>query len=155
MTETQDCIICKQEKPIDFFIPDKRHKNGRSRRCRKCANERAKQWKKDNHDVWFQVAQKTRRKALLKKFNLTIMDYEQQLALQDYACAVCNKPQEQEQKRLCVDYDEVGKRLRGLLCFRCKRTVTMWEKYPNNLIENPNNPAAKYILNPPQWEAGD
>lgn len=61
---------------------------------------------------------------LVKKYGITIDDFDDILAIQDGACAVCSCPEERRNpsgtiKRLVVDHDHDTGKVRGLLCHNC------------------------------------
>jgi len=45
------CIKCKESKSADLFSPDRRHTSGKQSICRKCQNERNKQYRKSNPEI--------------------------------------------------------------------------------------------------------
>lgn len=65
----------------------------------------------------------TKDRNLRKRYGITIDDYEQMLETQDYKCAICGKPHDQEAKGLQTDHNHKTGRVRGLLCLYCNRKV--------------------------------
>lgn len=69
----------------------------------------------------------------LKKFGLTVEQYEEMFILQNGVCAICGKPEVKKQattkggakktSRLCVDHDHKSGKVRGLLCYRCNTGI--------------------------------
>lgn len=61
------------------------------------------------------------RKDWLKKYGLTIEQYDSMLARQDGSCAICKstEPRMKNAGRLYVDHCHETGEVRGLLCFRC------------------------------------
>jgi hypothetical protein len=61
----------------------------------------------------------------LKKFGLTVEEYDQMMERQGKVCAICNRPphvvMNGSVKRLAVDHDHATGRVRGLLCDHCNR----------------------------------
>ena len=53
---------------------------------------------------------------LLKKFGITVAQYEELLAKQGGTCALCDKTAETEGRALAVDHDHVSGEVRGILC---------------------------------------
>lgn len=51
----------------------------------------------------------------LRKYNISITEYNELLELQDRACAICNRTGQ----RLCIDHDRRTGKVRGLLCTSC------------------------------------
>ena len=60
---------------------------------------------------------KKRNQYLLRKYGITIEQYEKALKLQNYVCAICHKPP--KTRRLAVDHCHKTKRVRGLLDMFC------------------------------------
>jgi len=66
------------------------------------------------------------RAVLLKKFGMTMADYDLMFASQKGGCAICGRTQKQW---LSVDHDHASGRVRGLLCTRCNLALGFYEKY--------------------------
>jgi recombination endonuclease VII len=79
------------------------------------------------HDDWVKKnperASQLLTKSQLKKFGLTIEDYERLLASQNGVCAICHGPPNDGRKRLAVDHDHTTGEVRGLLCNSCNLTL--------------------------------
>lgn len=96
--------------------------------CRPCRNAKTAQWKKDNPVRHRQLieAQSARARGLwqqhrgLRKYGLTLDDYDSLLISQGGTCATCpTRPEENPRGRLFVDHDHTTGVVRGLLCSRC------------------------------------
>ena len=59
---------------------------------------------------------------LLRKFGITIDDYECMLDEQGGGCAICGDPPP-ENGSLHVDHDHVTGEVRGLLCIKCNNAI--------------------------------
>lgn len=64
----------------------------------------------------------------LRRFGITIEQYDQKLAVQNGVCAICNKEETQKGrgglvKYLAVDHDHKTGKIRGLLCARCNHRI--------------------------------
>jgi hypothetical protein len=75
----------------------------------------------------------------LKRMGLTSERFGQMLETQEYACAMCRTPFEEDQ-RICIDHDHAccppstptrccGKCVRGLLCLTCNIALGYIEAY--------------------------
>jgi hypothetical protein len=86
-------------------------------------NEHAKRYRLANPERWSEI----RRRSRLKKFGITVDQYDAIMELQGDACGICRKPA--VGRRLAVDHDHnccpgsfsCGKCIRGLLCSQCNR----------------------------------
>lgn len=111
------CLICGQEyKPT----------NPSQKWCIRCAPDmvaglsriRAALWYKE-HPEEVKAGAKYKH---LKKYGMTIAQYEGMLASQGDKCAVCGKPVNTINGRvvkMAVDHDHKTGRVRGLLCYSC------------------------------------
>ena len=59
----------------------------------------------------------------LRKYGMTVEQYEKMLANQGGVCAICKKPTKSG-KRLAIDHCHDTGHIRGLLCFRCNFGLT-------------------------------
>ena len=83
------------------------------------------------------------RAATLKsKFGLTVAEYEQIFTAQGGMCAICQKPP--KKNRLSVDHRHADGVLRGLLCWKCNRSIGGFADDPVRLRR-----AADYLDSPP------
>lgn len=89
--------------------------------CRACHKLEARMWRRKNPK-----SDKRKRNWHLKKYSLTIDQYDCMLRAQNGVCAICKRPP--TKKRLAVDHDHLTGRNRGLLCGLCNR-------YLMNLID--------------------
>jgi hypothetical protein len=71
---------------------------GYSSRCKKC------------------IVEAGRPSYYMKKYGITVEDYNRMFISQGGNCAICNKPDE---RRLCVDHDHDTGKVRELLCNHC------------------------------------
>lgn len=58
----------------------------------------------------------------LKKYNLSLSEYNHMVFKQNNKCAICGneaKGMQHKKDRLCVDHDKDTKKVRGLLCGHC------------------------------------
>ena len=70
-----------------------------------------------------------RRLDLQKKYGVTVEWYDAALVAQEFACAICKKPEADNDKRLgkpmrlSVDHCHDTNKVRGLLCNTCNRAI--------------------------------
>lgn len=98
------CSICKVFKPFTEYHKHRTQQNGHVPACKPCNIKRN-----------FIKGQ------LLKRYGLTIEDYNRILEEQNSRCGICGRTDSgrKTSKRLCVDHDHETKRVRGLLCNNC------------------------------------
>lgn len=69
---------------------------------------------------------------LVKKYNITLEQYNEMLALQNGVCDICKEPETRRHQngtlcRLAVDHDHNTGKVRGLLCWRCNSAMGSFE----------------------------
>lgn len=101
------CSKCKEEKHIIAFSTNKSRSAGVEPICKQCKKPYNK---------------KSATKQNLKKFGLTVVDYNNLLAKQNGVCGICKKP-EAANKRLAVDHCHDTGIVRGLLCMQCNTAI--------------------------------
>jgi hypothetical protein len=73
-----------------------------------------------------------RRRGLLKKYGLTLEDYDRMVFMQGGGCAICGSPEGGGIiKLLYVDHDHKTGNVRGLLCQPCNAGI-------GNFLDNPD-----------------
>ena len=64
----------------------------------------------------------------LKKYGLTVDQFEALAAAQDHRCAICHRV-----RKLHVDHNHTTHEVRGLLCFACNVTLGYMSESPERL----------------------
>jgi hypothetical protein len=97
--------------------------------------ERVKRWQRENPERLNEYRRRPERQRadreyhLLRKYGITIKQYDAMLAAQNGVCAICDEPRPEE-RTLHVDHDHETGEIRGLLCFRCNQTLgSLQENY--------------------------
>lgn len=141
------CKHCGEHKPLEAFYADSGARDGRRPECKACTPARRKRWYEANREreirrvrEWQQanserhlesqrrrrqdpeVKRRARAGHLRRKFGITSEQYDEMLAAQGGACALCGRPPT-EGISLHVDHDHATRALRGLLCFRCNNAL--------------------------------
>jgi hypothetical protein len=138
----KQCTRCHNIKSLDAFSRLRENKDGRREACKECCKEynaryfaqlspekrtqrltKDKKWKQANKErlrkSWF--------KGNLKKYGLTLIDYEQMLLSQSALCAICHKEETcQINGRtlpLAIDHNHSTGAVRGLLCSKCNKAL--------------------------------
>ena len=120
---TKICSICKTEKSFEHFYDHKNGKDGKFTYCIPCHNQKLRDHKKNNPQMWSVY---NLRANLKMNYGMTVEDYERMLAKQNGKCAIC-KTEDPGGPRFYIDHDHsccngrksCGKCIRGLLCNNC------------------------------------
>ena len=59
------------------------------------------------------------RKAIIKKYGITLKEYTKLFNKQKGKCPICGKHQNELKQSLCIDHDHKTNNVRGLLCSKC------------------------------------
>jgi Recombination endonuclease VII len=78
-----------------------------------------------NHDHHAQIFVQKRNYTLLKKYGITLAQYNQMLVNQDGVCAICGRPP--KHYALSVDHNHVTGENRKLLCAPCNKVLAYLE----------------------------
>ncbi len=140
------CKKCGELKSLDEFYRSPGMRDGRRNDCKPCnltekaaryrANpqpsiERVQRWQRENAERLNatrrrrrelpEVKRRERAGHLMRKFGITLEQYEEMLAEQDGGCAICGR--KPGKISLHIDHDHETDRIRGLLCFRCNNAL--------------------------------
>lgn len=117
------CRYCGETKPLNDFLSEKRHKNGKRNMCKACGRAFSVEKRKGDR-AWLDKYQKNsreteryRRVDLLRRYGLVQKDYDDLLVKQGGVCAICGHPP--QAKYLVVDHSHSDGHVRGLLCRYC------------------------------------
>lgn len=160
------CRLCGKTKPVDSFYKDGGMRDGRRNDCIECnrklrktwysknreaAVAKAKRWQAENKDRYLEsqrqhraqnreeLREKDRQRWLKAKYGLTPDSFNDLLARQNNACAICGRAMGTD---LHVDHDHRENRVRGLLCGSCNRGIGLLQENPSNLYR-----AGNYLAN--------
>lgn len=126
--EEKVCSICKKKLPFTSFHLRK-HRPGRESRCGECKNENRNRYRKPDDHLRYYAAQKVKdpefyRRGNLRKYGITIEQFDAMLESQGGVCAVCKGPA-LGKGRYHVDHDHDTGKIRGLLCHKCNVALGM------------------------------
>jgi len=79
------------------------------------------------------------RKHWLKRYGITLIDYDLMFARQNGLCAICDQPS--TDKRLNIDHCHKSGEVRGLLCGHCNRAIGLLRDNTQNALN-----AYRYLL---------
>jgi hypothetical protein len=115
---TKDCTKCGATKALSEFPRAKRYKAGVMPRCRACV--KSAQAESDTRYRPDRLLY-ARSANLLKRYGISVSDYDEMLLAQDGVCAICRKAEMTNRvgTPLFVDHDHVTGEVRGLLCHYC------------------------------------
>ncbi|MGH2808786.1 MAG: endonuclease VII domain-containing protein, partial [Actinomycetota bacterium] len=146
------CKVCGITKPLTDFYRASGMRDGYRNDCKACLNARhkkwyrknreyaikqAQQWKKDNPERHAGNVKRQREKDparlarinreghLLRKYGLSLADFEFLVITQGGACRICGKV---EGDKLHVDHDHQTGLIRGLLCGNCNKAIGLLEE---------------------------
>lgn len=163
------CKKCGEEKSRDEFYKASGTRDGYRSECKSCslaakaaryrANpepeiERARRWQRENPER-YKLNQRRMRNSpegkrrqraghLLRKFGMTLKQYDAMLEAQEGRCAICTKPPRPDVS-LHIDHEHETGRVRGLLCFSCNAALGYFGDDCDRLIA-----AAGYLGRPPK-----
>ncbi len=113
--QAKRCSKCHEEKPIDQFSRDTRKRDGLQSYCSSCGREAVNAWNAANPE-------RKRADHLMRRFGLTVADYESLADQQGGVCTICAGTCPTG-RRLAVDHDHDTGRVRGLLCWECNTGI--------------------------------
>lgn len=136
------CTKCGEQKPLSEFNKRKDRPIGVTSACKPCISLSKdpdkrklswKKWREANPDkrkaskaAWDKVNPGKRKlnsyKARVKKYNLSIEQYENMLVQQNGCCAICNNVLDKAEKTH-IDHDHVTNKVRGILCHGCNTSL--------------------------------
>jgi hypothetical protein len=110
--------------------------------CKLCTNAQNREWGAENNGTEYQQ-RKAKNRALVRKYGITLEEYERRLEAQGGTCATCGRPPEDAYHPwgFCVDHDHAccsgdvtcGKCVRGIICSFCNRTLGLVRDDPDRL----------------------
>ena len=149
--KNRTCKLCNEYKSIDNFQPQ-------GYQCRECRNEKqraywaslpedvriARQkngeyqraWKSNNPEKSKELSRKTH---IMRKFGITIAEYDSMLAAQNGVCAICEDTCSTGYK-LAVDHNHITGKIRALLCKNCNTAIGLLKENTNTM-----NKAINYL----------
>lgn len=146
------CRKCGASKPLDDYYRSPGMKDGHRHDCKTCnlddkhqrylanpaaAKARVKRWQQENperlnayrRDRRLEPEVKRRERAghLMRKYGITLDQYDAMLEAQGGGCFICGRPQG-EKISLHVDHDHASGKVRGILCFSCNNALADFQE---------------------------
>lgn len=109
------CTKCGTTKPLSEFYFNRTESRWKSH-CRACYGARGRAYNKRN----------SKRRALKTRYGMTVDEFDQMLAAQEFRCLICDRSYEGDDYGLgglVVDHDHQTGRVRGLLCQACNTAI--------------------------------
>ena len=98
--------------------------------CKECRRGYNRIWESKNREKrkvprqTKEAAKKSRKKHRLKKYDLTLDQWNKMREDQNFKCFICETHEEKcQQNTLCVDHCHDTGKVRGLLCHTCNRSI--------------------------------
>jgi hypothetical protein len=125
---SKTCTVCTKAKPLAEFWSDQRRKNGLMARCKSCKTEDARNYRASvpgyGKAIYQRTRTETRERHLIRKYGVTLADYDRMLLAQNGQCAICNALESEQFKQVFhVDHCHTTGRVRGLLCRGCNHML--------------------------------
>lgn len=129
------CPRCRRVLPLDSFHKNKRHADGHTNVCKKCANKNARAWHSQNREKALAAGRDVRRRrtrAQREAFNLYQRCWLYKITREELAaiteayggrCGICEK----KGKRLGLDHNHETGQVRGLVCVSCNWKIAVVE----------------------------
>ena len=116
------CIVCNKRNRIESYHRNKEEIN-RSRSERNIHKGYNRKWH------------------IMRRYRITLEDYEEMLESQDNKCAICGGPPNGSSvTKFCIDHDHESGEVRGLLCNKCNCGLANFRD-DRDVLKN----AAKYL----------
>lgn len=120
------CSKCKTTKPLEEFTNNPKQSQGKANYCKPCSREYYAKWKtpemlQRKYTAKKQPERQVAHKSyyLLKKYNLTLEDYNKLWDSQEHCCKICKAKENTPGKGFAVDHCHTTGKVRGILCDRC------------------------------------
>jgi hypothetical protein len=164
------CTKCGELRPLDQFYAAKGTRDGLRGDCKLCFQARAKaryplvrdraiararQWQLENPERYRatlkrlrstpEYKRRARNQYLMRKYGVTVDEYDELLAAQGGVCAICGRPP-RDDISLHLDHDHTTGERRGLLCFKCNNALGDFDDDPERLLR------AYVYLTPALWK---
>lgn len=125
------CTACNIEKELDEFFKRKASPDKHSPHCKECDNKKRKAWRESNP---VRQQQSNRNRQLLKRYGMTLDDYEEMFNQQGRKCGICGVTENysgntgpRKDWSFSVDHCHETGKVRGLLCNDCNRALGLFK----------------------------
>jgi len=111
---------------LKFEKEIKARRREEKKKYREDNKEHIKKWLEENPDCaqkYYEQNKEKIRKYNLKKYDITIEDYNKLLKKQGGVCAICRIKRNGKLKSLVVDHNHKTGKVRALLCYKCNSMI--------------------------------
>jgi len=138
----KQCVMCGRIKAVKDFYKEKRVADGLTARCKECTRSAAttsyhnrREGVLASHKEKY-CAKKARAQSLMNNYGMTIEEWNEMFAAQNYRCAICgSKDPLHPSGNFVTDHDHLLGHVRGILCHHCNAMLghahddheTLWE----------------------------
>lgn len=142
--KTKTCSGCKFCKTLDDYFSSKTQSDGYQSYCKDCNRISAREWYRQSSKPVQKIKARIR---LLKKYGLTLDEYNLMFEEQGGVCAICNLAETQISNKkggvdsLKVDHCHKTNLVRGLLCSKCNFGIGLLQDKIGNALS-----ATRYLL---------
>lgn len=131
------CSRCKKTRSLDDFWIERRRNKPKSV-CKICAADVAREWRENNPNAgrirYSKERAAVRERHLIRKYGISLAQYDMMLKAQDGKCAICKAPEIDQFKSVFhVDHCHTTGRVRGLLCRGCNHILGTVKDNPETL----------------------
>ena len=145
-SKNRTCKLCKEYKDISNFQPQ-------GYQCRECRNEKQRaywaalpeevrvarqkngeyqrNWVANNPEKAKELSRKTH---IMRKFGMTIEEYDSMLLAQNGVCAICSTTCSTGYS-LAVDHDHTTGKIRALLCKNCNTAIGLFKENTDTMTK--------------------
>lgn len=138
------CTKCGEKKPLSEFYSHPTNRDRLFGQCRTCCAEYRRRWNKTPN------GKLCHRRWRLKRYGITIEEFERRFAEQGRVCVICGNGARSERKyhagttvplSFHVDHCHGSGAVRGILCMKCNQGLGGFRDDPELLVR-----AAEYLL---------
>lgn len=122
------CPRCRTTKPLTEFWVRRTRGGAPSSRCKDCSRDAQREWRRKQPEYdkrrYQAVKVETRERHLIRKYGVSLADYDAMLEAQGGKCAICHTtPDTQRYGVFHVDHCHSTGAVRGLLCRGCNHML--------------------------------
>jgi hypothetical protein len=147
--DTKQCSKCQLEKHFSAFHKNTRKPDGHSDQCKSCRKnyyslpQVKRQGNLNRQKNYSSIKRKAQQ---LRKYGLSLADYDAMLEKQGNGCAICGRQlTDPDGRKLAVDHCHKTKVVRGILCCNCNNGLGRFNDDPVLLFR-----AAVYLSDHPE-----